>query len=249
MILVEGDNLVLRRGNTRQEAPYTPAVYHVLKAVAHVPLALDVMLAPHAGDGHAGRRGPGRAAQIRQPDGGRRARRSSPRAWSPSSSIGRGRSSPRVASSSIRSCRAGDARASERIAFARRMTPMVMKNVGEAARAELDALHARSNAWRTEMTPEEWKDAQGGDPGLGPAAEAEPGASSTSPGCWASRARGRGSSTPSRSATRPRPWTSWPPASVDTGIGVDFFNDPTRMHRDLLSDAAKDYLPLLIDRP
>ena len=36
---------------------------------------------------------------------------------------------------------------------------------------------------------------------------------------------------------------------VDTAIGVDFFNDPTRMHRDLLSDAARDYVPLLIDRP
>jgi hypothetical protein len=37
--------------------------------------------------------------------------------------------------------------------------------------------------------------------------------------------------------------------AVDTTIGDDFFNDPTRMHRDLLSDAARDYLPLLIDRP
>ena len=32
------------------------------------------------------------------------------------------------------------------------MTPMVMKNVGEAARAELDALHAHVSAWRSEMT-------------------------------------------------------------------------------------------------
>ena len=37
--------------------------------------------------------------------------------------------------------------------------------------------------------------------------------------------------------------------ALDTTIGADFFNDPTRMHRDLLSDAAHDYLPLLIDRP
>jgi hypothetical protein len=37
--------------------------------------------------------------------------------------------------------------------------------------------------------------------------------------------------------------------AVDTGIGVDFFNDPLRMHRDLLADVAQDYLPLLVDRP
>ena len=50
VILTEGDNVVLRRGGSRLEVPYTPAVYHVLKAVAHVPLALDVILAPHAGE-------------------------------------------------------------------------------------------------------------------------------------------------------------------------------------------------------
>src|SRR5579885_1909617 len=48
VILMEGDNIVLRRGGTRLEVPYTPAVYHVLKSVAHVPLMLDVLLAPHA---------------------------------------------------------------------------------------------------------------------------------------------------------------------------------------------------------
>ena len=36
---------------------------------------------------------------------------------------------------------------------------------------------------------------------------------------------------------------------VDTQVGIDFFNDPLRMHRDLLSDAAQDYLPILIDKP
>src|SRR5262249_45195352 len=50
VILVEGDNVVLRRGVTRLEVQYTPAVYHVLKTVAHVPLALDVILASYAGE-------------------------------------------------------------------------------------------------------------------------------------------------------------------------------------------------------
>src|SRR5262245_2990648 len=45
VILVEGDDLVLKRGDQRIEVTYTPAVYHVLKSVAHTPLALDVMLA------------------------------------------------------------------------------------------------------------------------------------------------------------------------------------------------------------
>ena len=48
MILVEGDNLVLKRGGQRVEAHYVPAVYHVLKSFAHIPLALDVILESRA---------------------------------------------------------------------------------------------------------------------------------------------------------------------------------------------------------
>ena len=36
---------------------------------------------------------------------------------------------------------------------------------------------------------------------------------------------------------------------VDTQVGIDFFNDPNRMARDLLSDGTRDYLPLLLDQP
>ena len=36
---------------------------------------------------------------------------------------------------------------------------------------------------------------------------------------------------------------------VDTQIGIDFFNDPNRMARDLRSDGTRDYLPLLLDQP
>jgi hypothetical protein len=36
---------------------------------------------------------------------------------------------------------------------------------------------------------------------------------------------------------------------VDSRIGVEFFNDPERMKRDLLSDAAQQYLPILLDEP
>ena len=125
---------------------------------------------------------------------------------------------------------------------------MVMKNAGDASRAELDALHARVNAWRKEMSPEEWKALKVvilgsalprkqneavqyfarllGEPGEGPRI------------IYAESVRDEAKALDLLATSE-----------VDTGIGVDFFNDPTRMHRDLLSDAARDYLPLLIDRP
>ncbi len=39
------------------------------------------------------------------------------------------------------------------LAFTRRMAPLVMGNVTEATRAQLDAIHAQVSAWRRDMTP------------------------------------------------------------------------------------------------
>jgi hypothetical protein len=36
------------------------------------------------------------------------------------------------------------------------MAPLLMENVTDAARAQLDATHARVSAWRRDLSPEEW---------------------------------------------------------------------------------------------
>jgi hypothetical protein len=247
VILAVGDNLVLRRGGRRQEVPYTPAVYHVLKSVSHIPLALDVILTPHAGESTLNDAAVAELREYRdtlaaaepslvtlglEPESLDRSRKIFAECRTFLDSVVQSRRCPRE----------------QRVAFARRMTPLVMKNVGEAARAELDAMHSQVCAWRAEMTPEEWKDLSVvilgsalprkqsltvqyfarllGEPGEGPRIT------------FAESIR-----------DEPRALDLMATRAVDTGIGVDFFNDPTRMHRDLLSDAARDYLPLLIDRP
>src|ERR1700693_1075789 len=48
VIVVEGDSLVLLHNGKRREAKVVPDVYHTLKAVSHVPLAVYVMLVPLA---------------------------------------------------------------------------------------------------------------------------------------------------------------------------------------------------------
>src|SRR4051794_26413523 len=65
VILVEGDTLVLRRGDERTEVRFLPEVFHTLKAFAHIPLAVDVLLR-QVGDGDVDGNGdapgaPGRA--------------------------------------------------------------------------------------------------------------------------------------------------------------------------------------------
>jgi hypothetical protein len=247
VILMEGDNIVLRRGGSRVETPYTPAVYHILKSVAHVPLALDVVLAPHADEATLNDKV---LAELRE------YRRLMEQVEPSLVAHGLVPEQLERQKTIFAECRAFldsvvQARrcsGEERVAFARRMTPIVMKNVGEAARAELDSLHARIRAWRSEMTPEEWKGLKVvilgsalprkqsltvqyfarllGEPGEGARI------------IYAESVREEDKAL-DLMATR----------AVDTTIGADFFNDPTRMHRDLLSDAARDYLPLLIDRP
>jgi hypothetical protein len=247
VILMEGDNMVLRHRGKRLEVPYTPAVYHILKDVAHIPLALDVILAPRAGEetlsdavlaelreyrGLMTSAEPSLAAHGLDFEQLDRQKKILAECRGFLDSVVQARRCPR----------------DERVAFARRMTPLVMKNVGEATRAELDALHARVKAWRSEMTDEEWKAIKVvilgsalprqqnaavqyfarllGEPGEGPRI------------IYAESIHEEEKAL-DLMATR----------AVDTKIGIDFFNDPARMHRDLLSDAARDYLPLLIDRP
>ncbi|MHB1556489.1 MAG: hypothetical protein ACYC61_03295 [Isosphaeraceae bacterium] len=247
VILGVGDHLVLRRAGTRTEVPYTPAVYHVLKGVAHVPLALDVLLAPHA---ETAALDDGVLAEMR--DLRRLMEAAEPSLANHGMDAEQLDRARRIYAESRAFLdaviQAKHCTRDERIAFARRMHPLVMKNVGEAARAELDALHARVTAWRKEMSPDEWKRLKVvilgsalprqqsltvqyfarllGEPGEGPRI------------IYAESIRDEDQAL-DLMATR----------AVDTGIGVDFFNDPTRMQRDLLCDAARDYLPLLIDRP
>src|SRR5262245_58096602 len=45
VLVVRGDDLVLIRGRKRTEVRAVPPVYHTLKAVAHVPLTVHVLLA------------------------------------------------------------------------------------------------------------------------------------------------------------------------------------------------------------
>src|SRR5262245_29399782 len=48
VILVSGDDLVLLRDGRRTEAKVIPAIYHTLKTVSHIPLAIYAMTAPVA---------------------------------------------------------------------------------------------------------------------------------------------------------------------------------------------------------
>jgi hypothetical protein len=247
VILAEGDNLVLKKGGQRVEVHYVPAVYHALKAFAHIPLALDVILETRAGavpldDSVVGElkqyRGLIAAVEATIASHGLDAEQLERQRKIIGACV-------KFLDSVVESRKCSR---EDRVGFARRMTPFVMANADEAGRAELDALHRQVIDWKSQMTDEEWK-------GLsviimGPQLPrkqnlalqyftrllGEPG-------------EGRRITYSESIYDESKALDLMATRAIDTAIGVDFFNDPLRMHRDLLSDAAKDYLPLLIDRP
>jgi len=136
----------------------------------------------------------------------------------------------------------------ERMAFTRKMTPLLMANTSAAARAALDSLHHQVSEWKGQLTPQDWSDLT--VLVIGPQLPrkdnlavqyfarllGQPGE-----GKRLIYAEGLGD--------EPRALDLLATHLVDTQVGIDFFNDPNRMARDLRSDGARDYLPLLLDQP
>ena len=247
MIFVEGDDLVLKRGAERNKVRFIPDIYHTMKAISHVALAIDVTLAAHADENPL-------SDEVLKDLGEYRGLLPPVMEKLATSGLdGEHRERQNVILTecaafldSVIERRAGSL--ADRVAFARHMWPLMTRNAGSAARLALDSLHRQVNTWKGQLSAEEWNRltvvVMGTQlPRKGNLAVQYFGA------CWASRARAGESSTPRLSSTNGAHSSSWPPRLVDTQIGIDFFNDPLRMHRDLLSDAAQDYLPILIDKP
>jgi hypothetical protein len=246
VVLVEGDDLVLLHDGRRSQVACIPAAYHTLKAVTHVPLALYVLLEPF-GDGTLSEE---RLAELRRYRelvvAGR------------DSLEGRGFSAPvlqrqeRILAESLAFLdgvlsrrRAGRDEVAE---FARRLGPLLLANADEAARLELDALHAQTAAWRRELTADEWRRLH----------VVVMGSAMPRRGNLAVQYYARLLGEPGEGARIIYAESLWDEGKardllgthlLDTAIGADFFGDGRRMHRDLLADAAEEYLKKLLPGP
>jgi hypothetical protein len=136
----------------------------------------------------------------------------------------------------------------ERIAYARAMNARVLANTAEAIRAQLDGYHRQMTAWKAQRPADEWNRLTVVVMGM-----PLPRKNNSAVQYFARLLGEPGESQRivySESVfDETRALDSLATRAVDTQIGIDFFNDPTRMHRDLLGDAAGMYLPLLVDRP
>lgn len=238
IVIVEGDNLVLLRNGQRTEVRIVPEIYHTLKAVSHIPLAVYALFAPYGAD----EIGAPRLTEIQEY---RKLLRSAGKGLE-------GRVSKElmerqlaiIAAAQQFLDRAVEMRKVDTNAltvFTRTMGPLVLANGAAAAQAQLDALQKQMTSWRAALTPAEWQRLR-----IVIMGSALPRKGNVNVQYFA-RLLGEPGEGPRIIYTESifeeeRALRSLGTYLIDTEIGAAFFNDQQRMLRDLLDDAAAQYI-------
>ena len=239
LIIVEGSHMVLVRNGKRTEAQIQPPIYQSLKAVAHIPFAVFLMF----DQSDFGQLTEERVAELRN------YRKLIVNAQS---SLGdRGFSDSqlqrqkKIIDDSLAFLDAAiENRQVQKTAldeFARQMTPVLLENVDEAARAELDALHSHVTEWRHQMTPDEWKALHVVVMGAHMPRDEEI-TMQYFERLLDEPVEGRRIIFAEGLWEEPRALDLLGTHLVDGSTGTAFFGEFMRMHRDLLSDAARVYI-------
>jgi hypothetical protein len=244
-LIVNGDNLsLLLRGGRRFEANAGAPIYDPVKTIAHIPLAIFVILTPSE-DGR-----PVDEARLKSLAG---LRKLIPPA---EASLDTRNLSPatlarqkQIVSASLAFLEdvagKGTFERSALLAFVRGLAPLVTENVTEATRAQIDAIHSQVTAWRRDLSPEDWnrlhvliigphmprQDYVAAQYFLRLLHESGEGHRIVyAESLW----------------EEPKAIELLGTHLLDSTIGEAFFGDRMRMHRDLLGDAAREYLSLLL---
>jgi hypothetical protein len=243
-LIVNGDNFTLLRDGRRVEANVGTPIYDPVKTIAHLPLAIYVTLTP--GDGAVGEDRLKTLAGLREliPP----AEASLDTLKLSAATLARQK---RIVDGSLAFL---DEVAGKRtfarsslLEFTRGMAQLLMENVTEATRAQLDATHAQVSAWRQDLSPQEWDRLHVLI--IGPHMPREnlvvvqyflrllheP-------------AEGRRVVYAESLWEEPQALDLLGTHLLDGSVGEAFFGDYMRMHRDLLGDAASLYLPRLLPK-
>jgi hypothetical protein len=239
VVLLEGDDLVLKYGLQRVSVNATPEVYTTLKTVGHIPLALYALL-----------------------EGSRDAALDDKRLFdlkqyrglvveAAKSLDGRGLSEKQAARQKTiiqESLKLIDAALESRQVDGKRLAgclltlrPLLEENTTDAARAEIDLLDRQMTAFKAKLTDKEWKQLTVVVMGSQP-----PRKDNLAVQYFARLLGETGEG--KRIIYSEAIWDETKALDlmaarlVDERIGADVFDDPTRMHRDLLGKAGKDYL-------
>jgi len=241
-LIVNGDNFALLRHGQRVEANVAAPIYDPVKTIAHIPLAIYVTLTP--GDGAVGDDRLRTLAGLREliPP----AEASLDALKLSAATLARQK---RIVAASLAflddATRRRELARSLLLAFTRRMAPLVMENVTEATRAQLDATHAQVSAWRRDFSPQEWNQLHVLI--IGPHMPRENLVVTQYFLRLLHEPREGGRVVYAESLwEEPQALDLLGTHLLDGSVGEAFFGDYMRMHRDLLGDAASQYLPRLL---
>jgi hypothetical protein len=239
IIIADGDNLILLCRGQRTEVNVTPASYHVVKAVSHIPLAIHVLLVS-AGEGalaeerlkelHACRDQMDKAAKSLADRG------------LPEDILKVQLEVIQESAKFLDDVLADKkVKAQTRLAFTRKLGPLLLKSAGHAARVQLGGMHKQVMAWKATLTDAEWKQLRVLIPG---SALPRQGNLRTQYFARLLGEKGEGGRILYAEGLfeEGRALNLLGTYELDAGIGFAFFDDPTRMHRDLLADAAAAHL-------
>ncbi|MBU6454329.1 MAG: hypothetical protein KGS72_21305 [Cyanobacteria bacterium REEB67] len=239
LIVCYSDHMVLIDGNYRDEASFLPAKYTQLKVVDHVPLALFVLLHEHCDktlDENMLKQ-LGRIKELVIP-----ARRSLAALELDSATLDR---QYRLLDQSLlfidRTIDTRYIRSADLLAFCRRLKPEIMENAARAVGLQIQAMDDKVSTWRKKLGDDRFKKitvviVSGHMP-------------RDQHSCYQYFARvfdvkeeGQkivySEGPAEEKAARELVGTH----VLDASIGDAFFREPLRMHRDLLSDGAREYL-------
>lgn len=153
VVIVAFDTLILRRDGQETRIDFTPPIYDRLKSVAHVSLGLYGAFAPAVGTSDEGWRPA--AAELRAK--ALAVRPVLERLDLTPAQIVRQRVLLDLSVDLIdRTSAAGRVERSTLVAYGRAVAPLLLANATDAARAQLDGLHAAFEPWRKQLPAEEW---------------------------------------------------------------------------------------------
>jgi hypothetical protein len=239
VVLFDGDELVFRYGETRRASKITPGIYTDLKTVAHVALGLAALLTPPEPEALAPARLFALKSYRETIDKARKAIRQRPL------SKGQRQRQERILDTcdELLSEVIRDKKIEPKgvVSGLRKLRLPLELNTAEAARAQIDSLHRAMTAWKAKLSDEEWARLQVVVQG-----SAMPRKNHLAVQYFArllgETGEGRRIIYAEALFDESRALTLLGTHLLDTQLGSDVYDDPQRLHRDLLADAAKGYL-------
>jgi hypothetical protein len=240
LIMIEGANAVLVQNGTRTEAEILPPIYQALKAVAHIPFAVFLMF----GQSDFQPLSDAKISELRDyrkliVDAAKTLRGfSDAQLQRQQEIIGE---SLAFLDDAIEKRQVTKQQLDD---FARKMNPILLANVDEATKAEIDALHSHVMEWRHKLSQDEWQKLHV----LIMSAHMPRDRELTVQ--YFERAlnepfEGRRIVYAEGLYEEPKAMDLLGTHIVDGSAGEAFFGNFMRMHRDLLSDAAAAYIQTL----